>query len=257
MQTQENKKKLKKEIIAVIAVAALCVVIAAVFVIQYAVKTYNEEKAISEFSEKFGQKLQENSEKAEELKGSVNTELVGTYQSMGEFSGSDQTQAVGAMQLLPDGKAVARTFGNADFNGWWTSSQKDGVDFVAIGLDGKSDVLLYQRSGSYLMDVKSIYYGEVKNSSTFDTTFISESSTGKMTMELKSDGSVSAEFIDTNENSQNNGVKFALRGKYSVDGKFIDIVLNGVQTRFLTFDYGMDNANRDSGLASIYFEKID
>jgi len=54
MQTNENHKKLRKEIIAVIAVAALCLIIAAAFVVQYAVRTYNEEKAISEFSESFG-----------------------------------------------------------------------------------------------------------------------------------------------------------------------------------------------------------
>ena len=50
MQSQDNQKKYKKEIIAVIAVAAVCIIVALTFVIQYAVRTYKEEKMIEELT---------------------------------------------------------------------------------------------------------------------------------------------------------------------------------------------------------------
>ena len=150
----------------------------------------------------------------------------------------------------------ARTFGGETLSGWWTSSQKSGVDFVAVGFSGKSDIAMYQKSGMYLMDVKSLYYGEVKKAPAFETTLICESALGKMTLELEGDGDAYGEFLDTNEESENNGVKFALKGTYTVDGNFISVILNGAETRFLMFDYGMEDADRDSGMASVYFEKI-
>ena len=256
MQTNENHKKLRKEIIAVIAVAALCLIIAAAFVVQYAVRTYNEEKAISEFSESFGAKLEGNHQKAEDIKGLLNPEIVGTYQSAGDVSEKDTSQAVAYMQLLPDAKVIANSFAGENLNGWWTSSPKDGVDFLAVGIDGKQEVILYQKSGTYLMDVKSLYYGEIEKSPAFDTTLINESAIGKMTLELDSKGVARGNFLDNNENSENYGVNFALKGTYNVDGDFINITLNGAMTRFLMFDYGMKDADRDSGMASVYFEKI-
>ena len=68
MQTHENQKKIRKEIVAVITVAAVCLIVAATFVVQYAVKTFNEEKAINEFAESFGEQLDDTSKKASELK---------------------------------------------------------------------------------------------------------------------------------------------------------------------------------------------
>ena len=107
------------------------------------------------------------------------------------------------------------------------------------------------------MDVKSLYYGKIEKSSSFDTTLICESPTGKLTLDLDKNGNARGNFIDTNEKSENNGVTFALKGSYSIDGEFIDITLNGAHTRFLMFDYGVEDTDNDSGMASIYFEKID
>ena len=76
-----------------------------------------------------------------------------------------------------------------------------------------------------------------------------------MTIELSKGGKASAEFIDTNEESENNGLKYMFSGRYTVDGDFIDITLNSAQTRFVMFDYGVSGTDADSGIASIFYQK--
>ncbi len=255
MQSQDNKKKLKKEIIAVIVVSAICLIVAATFIIQYAVRTYNEEKAAWQLSESLSDKLKDNAQKAEELKKTINPNLVGTYYSKGELSEKDEALSIAVMQLLPDGKVNARTFSEANLNGWWTSSDTNGIVLLAVGFQDNSAVSIYQVSGSYIMDTKSVYFGEIEKTSFFDTTLVCESPTGKMTIELDKSGKAKGEFIDTNEKSETNGATLAFKGSYTTDGDFIDITLNGASTRFLTFDYNSKAFDKDSGMASVYFEK--
>ncbi len=255
MQSQDNQKKYKKEIIAVIAVAAVCIIVALTFVIQYAVRTYKEEKMIEQLSKSMSDKLNDNAKKSDELKSSVNSSLVGTYYSKGDLSDKDENNSIAVMQLLPDGKVKAKTFSDVEHDGWWTSSQKSGIELLAVGLSEKSAVSIYQVSGSYIMDTKSVYFGEIEKAPFFNTTLINESPLGKLTLELDETGRAEGEFIDTNEKSENYGLTYALRGSYTKDGDFIDIVLNSAKTRFLTFDYNSDEIDKDSGMASIYFEK--
>ncbi len=255
MQSHDNKKKIKKEILAVIIVSLVCLIIAATFVIQYAIRTYNEEKAIEQISDTITGKLNDNANKAEELKKFSNPSLAGTYYSKGELSEKDEASSIAVMKLLSDGKVEAYTFTQAQLEGWWTSSDTSGIELVAVGLSGRSEVSVYQMSGSYLMDTKSVYFGEIEKAPFFDTTLVCESSTGKLKIVLDKAGKAKGEFIDTNEKSPNNGMTLDLRGSYTTDGDFIDITLNTVTTRFLTFDYNSKNLNKDSGMASIYFEK--
>ena len=255
MQSHDNKKKIKKEILAVIIVSLVCLIIAATFVIQYAIRTYNEEKAIKQISDNLSEKLSDNSDKIEELRKNSNPDLVGTYYSKGELSEKDEASAIAVMKLLPDGKVQSYTFTNSQLEGWWTSSDTSGIELVAVGLSGRSEVSVYQVSGSYLMDTKSVYFGEIEKTPFFDTTLVCESPTGNMKIVLDKTGKAKGEFTDTNEKSANNGVTLDLRGSYTTDGDFIDITLNTVTTRFLTFDYNSDKFDKDSGMASIYFEK--
>ena len=255
MQSNDNKKKIKKEILAVIVVSLVCLIVAATFVIQYAIRTYNEEKAIKQISDTLSDKLNNNSEKIEELRKKSNPNLSGTYYSKGELSEKDTASSIAVMKLLPDGKAQAYTFTNSQIDGWWTSSDTSGIELVAVGLSGRSEVSVYQVSGSYLIDTKSVYFGEIEKTPFFDTTLTCESSTGKVTLVLDKSGKAKGEFVDTDEKSANNGLTLDLRGSYTTNGDFIDITLNTVTTRFLTFDYNSKEFDKDSGMASIYFEK--
>lgn len=255
MAGEENKKKLRGEIIAVIAVAAVIVVVAAIFISQYVIKSSQQEKMAGEISNQIDQQLKSNSQQAGEIRKQLNAELVGNYVSKGDADSDDAQTVIVSMQLLPDGTAAAKNLNGDSVSGWWTSYQKESTEFVAVGFSGNEAISMYQVYNSYLIDMKSVYYGHVEKSPSFDSTLVSSSDKGEMTIDLSPDGKASAEFIDTNEESENNGLKYMFSGRYSVDGDFISITLNSAETRFVMFDYGIEGTDADSGIASIYYEK--
>ena len=255
MHSEESKKKLRGEVIAVIAVAVIILVVAAIFVSQYIIKSSQEEKLASEINKQISQQLDENSKQAGEIRSKLNPELVGTYFSAGDAGSDDPAMAIVSLQLIPDGSVAAKNINGDTLGGWWSSYNNETTEFVAVGLSGASAISMYQVYGSYLIDMRSVYYGHIEKASSFDTTLISSSEKGEMTIELSKEGKASAEFIDTNEESENNGLKYMFSGKYTVDGDFIDITLNSAQTRFVMFDYGVSGTDADSGIASIYYQK--
>lgn len=255
MAGEESKKKLRGEIIAVIAVAVIIIAVAAVFITQYIIKSVQQEKVADTISEQIGQQLKDNSEQAGEIREQLNLELAGNYISKGDANSDDAALALVSVSLAPDGTVAAKNLNGETVAGWWTSYRNETGEFVAVGYSGASAISMYQVYNSYLIDMKSVYHGHVEKSSAFDTTLVSSSETGEMTIELKSNGKASAEFIDTNKDSENNGLKYMFSGSYSVDGDFISITLNSAKTRFVMFDYGIENTDADSGIASIYYEK--
>ena len=76
-----------------------------------------------------------------------------------------------------------------------------------------------------------------------------------MTLNLTTDKKAKGEFIDKNEESDNYGIKFAYSGSYEADGEFVTIELNGAVTKFVMFDYNINDSDKDSGIASVYYSK--
>ena len=256
METGENNKKRKKELTAVIILASLILVVAAIFVTQYAIDTAREERGIKNMSDALDKKLSDTSDKAKEVRSEINKELVGTYETKGDPSSDDLSVAIGALTLSPDGNVSMQSYDGTLKKGWWASSKKGETEFVAIGFEGNSAVDMYQVYKSYLIDMKSVYQGKLGKGPRFDTVFALKSDKGQMTIELFGDGKAKGEFIDTNEESENNGLKYLMNGTYSVNSDFIDITLNSATTHFIMFDYGVEGTDSDSGIASVFYEKI-
>ena len=255
MSADENKLKSKKTIVAIIAFAALVIVVATAVIWQYVAQSIQQEKLGAEISQQMDEKLKENARQAGELRENINKTIVGTYQTKGDLNSQDPALAIAVMQLMPDGNVAAQNVKGESLRGWWTSQNKNGVDFVAIGFSGKEEPDMYQVYNSYLIDLRSVYFGKVEKAPQFDSTLVSASEKGTMTIELNSQGKASAEFIDTNEESENNGLKYMFSGRYAVDGDYISITLNSAETRFVMFDYNLDDSEADSGIASIFYEK--
>ncbi|MBR2404412.1 MAG: hypothetical protein IKA95_02020 [Clostridia bacterium] len=255
MHSDESKKKLRGEIIAVIAVAVIIVVVASIFVAQYIIKSSREQKLANEISKQISEQLDENSKQASEIRSKINPEIAGTYISAGDANSDDPASVIISLQLIPDGSVAAKNMNGDTLSGWWSSYANESTEFVAVGFSNASDISMYQVYNSYLIDMRSVYYGHVENSSAFDTTLVSSSDKGEMTIELSGDGKATADFIDTNEDSENYGLKYIFSGRYTVDGDFMDITLNSAHTRFVMFDYGISGTDADSGIASIYYQK--
>ena len=66
MTGEENNKKLKNDIIKVVCIAAVIIVVAAVFVFDYVKTSKNEEEIYKQVSEQMDKKLEENQKKAGE-----------------------------------------------------------------------------------------------------------------------------------------------------------------------------------------------
>ena len=124
-----------------------------------------------------------------------------------------------------------------------------------MGFDGATSIEIYQVYDSYLIDTASAYFGHVQRSAAFESVFTMENEKGKMVIEIKEDGRASGEFVDTNEESENYGLKYMFGGTYKVDGEFMNISLNGATTKFVMFDYNLTEGDTDSGIASIFYRK--
>ena len=256
MENSENKKKLKKELMWVIAVASLILIVALIFVTQYAIEKGQEERGIQRMSQELEKKFSQNEETAKDLRSKLNKDLVGTYQSKGDIPTDDISNAVVALTLSPDGSVKMQAYDGSTKTGWWASSQKGGIEFVAVGYEGKDGFNMYQVYNSYLIDVQSAYHGHIENAPYFDTELSLKSEKAQMTITLTKDGKAKGEFLDTNEESENNGLTFLMTGSYSANNGFLDITLNSASTHFITFDYGIDGTDSDSGIASVFYEKI-
>lgn len=255
MTGEENNKKLKNDIIKVVCIAAVIIVVAAVFVFDYVKTSKNEEEIYKQVSEQMDKKLEENQKKAGEIDEKRNLELVGNYVSGGDPNSTEAESTFISFTLSPDGTAAVATLDGATLSGWWVSDNQNGVELVAMGVEGTKDPVLYQVYDKHLIDIKSLYHGHVYKEPAFDTTFVSAHENGTMTINLTSDKKAKAEFIDTNEKSENYGLKYAYGGSYSSDGEYLNITLNMAETRFVMFDYNLNDGDKDSGIASIFYTK--
>ncbi len=257
MSGDESKKKLRREIIIVVVIALVIVAVSAVFISDYIIKSKREEKISAQVNEEMNKKLEENRIKASEIGDNRNLDLVGRYVSGGDPNSTTEEGTYVTIQLSSDGTASAQTLAGTTVAGWWASDKKGSAELVAIGFEKASEPKVYQIFNNHLIDMNSLYFGHVYNKEAFDTTLVSAHETGTMTINLTSNKKAKAEFEDTNKESENYGLKYAYSGSYRVDGEFIDIELNGAQTRFVMFDYKINDSDTDSGIASIFYTKVE
>ena len=259
-QTDKNITRKKKEIIIVLIAAIVVIAIASVFVIDYFVKTRIEETRNAQLGEHFSQYVDEVKDKSEKLRETISHDIPGNYILKGEVDTSDPSKAYSAIQILPDGTVSGQTIAGEKVSGWWKSQKSEsakskGVELVAVLFPIDEEPTLYAVWNNALIDWKTVYFGKVLNSDRFDSTFVSAFDTGTMTINIKADGKAEAEFVDTNEKSENKGLKYVYGGNDEVENGYMDITLNSAMSRFLMFDYNIENSETDSGIAPVFYEK--
>jgi len=253
---QEHNKRLRNQIIMVASFALVIILVAALFIGQHIKQSNEEEKLSQMINDEMSKQLEENSQKADELRKNINQDLVGNYLTMGDVVTGEGKNSYMSISLMGNGTATAvKAADGSSVDGWWVSAKKGEVELVSMGFDGGSSVEMYQVYNSYLIDTSSVYFGHVEQSPAFQSVFTMENEKGKMVIDVKDNGKASAEFLDTNEESENYGLKYMYGGSYKVDGEFIDITLNSATTKFIMFDYNLTDGDTDSGIASLYYRK--
>ena len=259
-QTNGGKIRKKKEIAIVVIAALVIVIIASFFVVDYFRKTLEEEKVIKEINDSLSQQIDEVREKSVKLRETMSHNIPGNYILKGETDLTDPSRAYSAMQLLPDGTVSAKAFDGSLSSGWWESMVSDsakskGIELVAVLFPIDTEPTLYAVWNNTLFQWQSVYFGHVEDAKSFESTFVSAYDTGKMTINISPNGKANGDFIDTNEESENKGLKYVFSGEYTIDDGCIDITLNNATTKFLMFDYGIEGSQTDSGIAPVFYEK--
>lgn len=257
---QKSKSRKKKEIIIVISAVLVVIVIATVYILGHFQKSKEEEKNKQLMDEYMTQYTEKQVEESDRIRQTMNTDIPGTYILGGEADMRDPSKAYSFMQIFPDGTVSAEAMDGTIVSGWWQSDKSEDEKFaniipVVIGFPDDDEPKMYALFNDSLMEWNSVYFGTVSAAEKFDSEFVSASDTGTMTINIKSDGKANAQFIDTNEKSENKGLKYAFSGNYETDGKYITITLNNATTKFLMFDYNIEGSETDSGIAPLFYDR--
>jgi len=260
VKANKSKSRNRNEIIIFLSVVVVIILIATVYILGHFKQSREEEKQKQMMDEYMTQQLEKVQKESDHIRQTLNTDIPGTYVLGGEADMRDPSKAYSFMQLFPDGTVTAETMDGMSVSGWWQSDKSDDAKFdnitlLVIGFPTDSEPNMYVIFNDSLIAWNSVYYGEVRSSERFDSTFVSASANGTMTINIKSDGKAEAQFVDTNENSENKGLKYAFSGNYDTDGKYINITLNNATTKFLMFDYNLDGSETDSGIAPLFYDR--
>ena len=239
--SENSGGKVKSQILAIAAVALVIIIVAGVVIVDKIRETNTKQDQANAISQNISDTLDKNQKEASDIKKNLNKSLVGTYKSSGYSN--DTT-----IELNEDGTITVVSSGT---KGWWSSSNKDGVDIVAIIFEKNQQPDIYQVYNSKLLDTKSIYHGDVSIGQTFDGTL----TMGNLKLTLSKSGKVNGRY---DEKVVQDGVEIpyaeAYGGSYTVDGEYMDLTLNGDKAKFLIFDY--EDEKIPDGIASLYYEKI-
>ena len=256
----ENKdKKFRKEIWTTAIIAIIIVVIVGLFINQSYNESKNQEKMQQEINDYTNKSMDDKAKEADEIRkaqedssGIDSSKYEGTYAVAGNSNGFT------ALSLLPGSEAMASSIDSMDAKkGTWLAKEKDGIVVLSIAFPGDDalDIYNFQVWNDYLIDIESIYFGEIPHGNTGDTVFTKIAPEGKMVMNLSRDGKVSGEFLSTDKESEDNGATYAYSGSYKTEGNIMSITLNGDTTDFIMFDLDSPKLKNDSGIASVYFKK--
>lgn len=242
----ENKKNTKTriDIIIVVIVAVIIVAVSAIVLINNYLDKSEEEKLSSRYADIIDKKIKSDSEKADDIRKSADMSYVGIY--INASSSGDMA----SIELCDD--MTVKASGQSQ-NGWWSSLKKGEVAYISIGFPDNDQPTIYQVYGSYLIDTRSLYVGKIDKDFSSDSDLISVD--GKMTLKLKKDGKAEGIYNENSKSSESLPIVYS--GLYSVNGDRLSVTLSGDTSEFLVYDYGMENTDKDSGIASIFYEKQD
>ena len=260
----QGKKKSMRTIIAIVVGALVILSVVFAYLYQEFVDQAEKEKETEKVEKEVQDMLEDNQQGAPLLIEKVKEyNVTGTYASQGDISYDQDSWYFSTIDLSisqTDGReqltarAVTAYDGTAK-NGWWVCKEYDGIPFIVLAVEGKESPVTYQVYNSYIFDTSSAYNGYVADDGYFDSVFVMSDDKASMQITLSSDGSASAEFVDTNPESENNGTTYAMSGKYTVNGDYLDITLNGSTSRFLKFKFQTSENAEVSGIASVFFLK--
>ncbi len=237
----ENNSRAIKQIFAILCVALIIIVIAAVFIIDKISEDNKKNEQAQMIYDNISSSLDTNQKEAAKIKENLNNSLVGTYKSAGY--GNEVT-----IEIIEGGTFTVVSTGE---KGWWSTSQKDGLDIIGLVFQNSSEPYIYQVYGSRLVDTSAVYTGEVEIGKPFNSVM----TMGDMRITLKDNGKAEGRFKQVIEQD---GMEIpydeAYGGSYTVDGEHINITLGGDTTSFLLMDY--EDENIPDGMASLYYEKL-
>lgn len=257
-----KKKKMQLAITAIIVGAIVILGVVFVYLLPYLERTVEKEKGEKQLEQMLDSAAASQAEAADKLRGEVNTELIGIYNLGGTLNYNNAVGAFTRIELKDklDATVVTASDGIGK-KAWWSYTEKDGVEYVSIAVDGMKDendeyiIKHYWVYGSYLVDPLSVLNGEFTDESALDTTFFMDGGISSMELKLLPDGSASGEFADKNPESENNGVVYSMNGSYNVNGDFIDVTLNTDTQRYLKYRLNPQSEGPVSGIAATFFEK--
>lgn len=238
----ENNSRAAKQIFAILCVALIIIVISAVFIIDKINEDNKKNEQTQMIYDNISSSLDSNQQEAAKIKENLNTDLIGTYKSFGyDNEVTIELKEGGVFTVISTGE-----------KGWWSTSNKNGLDIIGLVFQNSSDPYIYQVYGSRLIDTTAVYTGDVEIGKPFDSVM----TLGDMRITLKENGKAEGRFRQVIEQD---GMSLpydeAYGGSYTVDGEFIDLTLNGEASRFILMDY--EDENIPDGMASLYYEKLD
>ncbi|MBQ4526491.1 MAG: hypothetical protein II998_00300 [Clostridia bacterium] len=250
-----NLKKQRLIIGSIIGVAVLVLTIVFIYLYTYYSQQILLEKDTEQMKKDVNEMYDKQAESAGDIKENQNnaTDILGVYTSVADFNADINNWTYTTIELKEDGKAtVVSAADGIGKNAWWVMAENGGVRYINMLVEGKSEPNTYQLYDSYLLDLSSVYVGQIKrNVPTFDSTFTRNS----MEINIFSNGKAEGIFVDNNEESENKGLKYAMSGDYKIDGDFIEITLNQASSRFMMYSFESPDHGEVTGIASLVFAK--
>ena len=270
-----KKSRLIIALIVVIAVSLLVIVSAVIynrFFEKNVEKEATEKAQQKAISESFDRQLKEMEEQIkiynEESKKIIDKhsldicgKYVNVYNEIAQSETNDEqtnlnaTESVTTVMLVNDDNTIDFADGKI---GWWSLYEnEEGIVHMGYGIEGAQNMGMFMVCDGNLIDVTSsaVLFGKLPAEDTFDGTFTD----GSLTFIFKQDGTLEAEY---NETITEDGTTFpyteVYRGEYHRDGIYMDILLNGSTSRYITFNAKTNDPEKPvSGIAAKYFVKTD
>lgn len=269
----KNSKKRGLIIALIITISvSLLVIISAVIYNHFFEKNVQKEEQKKVISESFDKQLKEMEEQIkvyqEESKKIIDKhslDICGKYvnvyneiaqsESDSEQADLNATQTVTTVMMINKDNTIDFADGKV---GWWSLYEtEEGIVHMGYGIEGAQNMGMFMVCEGNLIDVTSsaVLFGKLPPEDTFDGEFTD----GNLTFTFKQDGTLEAEYT---ENVTEEGITFPYtemyRGEYHRDGMYMDILLNGSTSRYITFNLKTkDPAKPVSGIAAKYFVKAD
>lgn len=265
--TGEKGRNIRNDIYIIVALALVVVVIASLAIYKLRTDEHKQQEETKQVQQAMNQQMNDKASSADDIRNgnTQDSDAKNEFNSLssddasvfeGTYLVQNESNGINAIQLMPDCEAVVSLIdSNETESGNWLCKEKDGVVLIFLAVYNETEPYQFMVWNNYLIDVKSIYSGEIPDGERFNTTISQSDSLGKMVIKLTDDGKAEADYLNTDPESDENGLTVMYKGTYEVDGDIVEIELAGDASRFLKFDHKSEVFVNDSGLAAVYFKK--